>query len=183
MNIRAISFAIIVIISLNGCLPISNLPSPEWQLRQALEKCEFTLESIKPDINIEPPKLTLEGITKPKVDILFHLLVGIKNNSSLKLATTKLDFVLFADSKPMTKTPNDPLSIASINKSKSVSPAESITIPIDVKVPAEKAATDIARILKSGNVFYRVEGTFYFSFLGIELPIDVMLLEGKEIFK
>jgi len=155
--------------------------SPEEVFRKmVLDKCEFTLQEIKPEIKIDAPKVSLKGVGKPTVNILFHLKIDVLNNSDVNLIANKLDLILYADDKPIPVDVKEPTATGTITETISIPIGKTTTLPAKMKVPPDKATKELATKLKGDETYYRVDGTFYFQYKGLEIPITATMTEGTK---
>ncbi|MFH0765935.1 MAG: hypothetical protein V2A61_05895 [Calditrichota bacterium] len=167
-----------------------NLKKPKIEVPQkaaedlfrekVIKSCEFKLISIEPAVDIKAPKIGLKGVDKPEINIVFKVQIDVTNNSDLELQTSKVDFMLFADGKPIPPEVTDPTATGAIAEPHKFPIGQTVTLPVDMKVPPEKATQDLASLVKSETVQYRVDGVFYFKHLGMEIAVKVTLVEAKE---
>ena len=146
---------------------------------EVIDKCEFKVESVKPGIEMSgAPKISLKGIEKTGVNITFDVVVEIINGSAVDLFMVKADFILIADDKPIPPEFNDPTATALVTEQKTFPKGQTSEMPVLMKVPPEKATERVIELTKSKDIQYRVDGTFYFKFMGQEIAISVPLTKG-----
>ena len=177
-NVAILTISLSIMVVLAGCVSSLKLLSEE-ELERALRKCEFTLKSVEPRIEVTEPKITLRGITKPEIHIFFDLEVNVTNNSTVPLATTRLDLNLFADATPIPDDVDDPTATLSVTEKKWFPVGRTVTLPMSIEVPTVKATEDFVRVLNERIVYYRVDGTFYFPCIAFEIPVTFNLTEEK----
>ncbi len=177
-----ITILLTLIMAISGCVSQMALLTQD-QLKASLEKCEFTLKAVDPSIEVEAPKVTLKGVKKPKMKIHFDVKIGVENNSMLPLAMSKLSLKIFAGDNPIPADIEDPTATGTINRKVTIPAGSKVDVKVRISVPAEKATKDLSKIVKAGEVYYRVVGTFFFPCVGYELPLTLTLCEGNEVFK
>ncbi|MDP8238293.1 MAG: LEA type 2 family protein [Candidatus Hatepunaea meridiana] len=176
-QITLIAILLSIIVILSGCAGKLTLLS-EQDLRKVLEKCEFELKSIDAEIEFKEPKVTFKGIQKPELNVLFHVKISAKNNSLIPIAVSKLDLMVFADSEPIPDDASDPTATGSVSRRIRLPIGRTVTIPMDVRVPALKGTKEFVKIIKEKKVHYRVDGTFYFQCIGYEIPVTIKMTEN-----
>lgn len=148
--------------------------------KKVLDSCEFELQSIEPKVDIGKPKISLKGIGKTPVDIIFMMKIAVTNNSDIELFATKVDLDLFTSNEPIPQDVKDPTAKGAITEEFKVPLGETVSFPAEVTVPPEKATVELGTSLQGEKVHYRVDGTFHFQYKGFEIPITVTLTQGTK---
>jgi hypothetical protein len=161
---------------------VSKVESPkqaaeELFRKQVLESCEFKVKSVTPNVDISKPKLSLKGVEKPEIKIVFKVEIEVTNKGDLEFIANRIDLILFADNKPIPPDVTEPTATGSIPDKVKFEAKKTFSMPADMKVPPEKATMDMANIVKSDKVEFRVDGTFYFDKMGMEIPIKATLVK------
>ncbi|MBM3326379.1 MAG: hypothetical protein FJY65_05295 [Calditrichaeota bacterium] len=183
------------LVSLSLCLSLAAAPAMAIKIskqsltnpKQAAEqtfkeevvnKCEFKVKSVEPGVEMGTPKVSLKGIEKTGVNITFLVTVEIINGSAIDLLMTKADFILLADDKPIPPEANDPTATASITEQYTFPKGKTSEMPVKMKVPPEKATERIVELTKNKDIQYRIDGTFFFKFMGTEVSLTVPMTKG-----
>lgn len=145
---------------------------------EVINKCEFRVKSVEPGIEMGTPKVGLKGVEKTGINITFLVTVEIINGSAVDLMMIKADFILIADDKPIPPEAVDPTATASVPDQYTFPKGETSEMPVKMKVPPEKATERIVELTKNKDIQYRVDGTFYFKFMGTEIAISLPLTQG-----
>ncbi len=162
------TFAILfyVLFCMNGCAALKQID----ETTKTIKTCKFTLQSIKPSIDIKKPKISLKGIKGSSVKIVFNLDIDVKNTTDMDLSMNKFDLKVFVDNKL--------IATGTTSKNISILVGETASLPAKIAVDPEKATKKLAKKLDGKDVAYRVDGTFYFKIKNWDVPITVTLKEG-----
>lgn len=159
-----ISFSILF--SMNGCAALKQIE----ETKKTIMTCKFTLQSIKPSIDITKPKLSLKGIKGASVKIVFDLVIDITNTTDMDLSMNKFDLNVYVDNKRVATGTTSQYVLIPVG--------ETASLPAKVSVDPQSATNKLVKKLKGKDVDYRVVGVFYFKIKNWDIPIPITLKEG-----
>ncbi len=155
-----------ILFGINGCAAFKQIE----ETRKTIETCKFTLQSIKPSIEIKGPNISLSGIKSASVKIVFDVEIDVTNTTDMDLSMNKFDLNVFVD--------NNLVATGTTSKNIIIVAGETENLPARISVDSEKATKKLAKKLKGNDVAYRVDGSFFFKIKNFDIPVSVTLKEG-----
>jgi LEA14-like dessication related protein len=143
-----------LLLFLNGCSTLSQVS----KTKQALENCQFSLQSIEPNVDVQ-----LNGFSTPTIKVKFNVVLGVKNTTDYNLAINKLDLKLYLDDLE--------LAGATTNKFVKIPKGQSSTMALTMAIDPDVVSKKMVDRLQKGQVKYKAVAIFYFNVLGLDIPV------------
>jgi len=151
------------------------------------ESFDVNLKKISPEF--EMPKVEKKDLlgslkkatSKDPLAITFNIDLDVKNNTDFNLSTQKVDLSLYADTEQIPDDdPGKALGTGSLEDILELPAGASTLVPAVVHVRPDKLTGPVMAKIKKNELYYRLDATFYFGFIGFEVPYTVTLEEGKQ---
>ncbi len=159
-RIRMGLMMLLSLLVLQGCAMFKQIQDTQAVLKQ----CKFELQRVKPVLDGGDALRYLQG---KKLRIAFDLKYLVENPTKKNLSMNKVDLALYGDNKLLaTGSTMDRVKLKAGSKT---------AMTARIYVDPQKVTRKLVKLLKGKGMSYYVDGTFYFDFNGLQVPLSVRL--------